>query len=283
MRPERASTKNKGSVTMVRKALLGLLGCTLIAGAALAQESPVDVTVSSSVTSTYMWNGFNRVEMSGLDNGPAIQPGVAVGVKGTGLAVKVGGSFVVNDDSELHETTYGVGFQRSVSPLVEVGGGYTYYDNRVKTTVTPGVEVDGEDNHEVWGGVVLSSAVGVKPGVTVKYEKPTTDGADGFAVVVGSLGYAMPLSGVNVGGVGVTLDWSTGVVYNSGITVGNVDVLKSGVTAWQVGVSSALHAGRVVVTPAVNYQVSTYEVPTVTGVQDADNEFWASVGVAYGF
>lgn len=268
---------------MVRKALLGLLGCTLIAGAALAQESPVDVTVSSSVTSTYMWNGFNRVEMSGLDNGPAIQPGVAVGVKGTGLAVKVGGSFVVNDDSELHETTYGVGFQRSVSPLVEVGGGYTYYDNRVKTTVTPGVEVDGQDNHEVWGSVALSSAVGVKPGVTVKYEKPTTDGADGFAVVVGSLGYAMPLSGVNVGGVGVSLDWSTGVVYNSGITVDNVDVLKSGVTAWQVGVSSALHAGRVVVTPAVNYQVSTYEVPTVTGVQDADNEFWASVGVAYGF
>ena len=243
----------------------------------MAEETPVAVTVSSSVVSTYMWNGFDRVESSGLQAGPAIQPGVSVGVRGTGLNVNVGGSFVVNDDSELHETTYGVGLNRAVSPLVTVGPGYTYYDNRVSREVTPGVTVEGTDNHEVWGSVVLTSPVGVKPGVAVKYEQPTTDGADGFGVVVGSLAYGMPLSGVNVAGVGVNLNWTTSVLYNTGVTVGGVDVVKSGVSAWQVGVGSAVQAGRVVVTPSGNYQVS------VEKTVDSENEFWATVGVAYGF
>ena len=269
---------------MVRKVLLGLLGCTLVASAAFAEESPVAVTVGSSVTSTYMWNGFDRVEQIGLDSGPVVQPGVTVGVKGTGLNAVVGGSFVVNDDSQLGETTYGVNVVRAVSPLVQVGAGYTYYDNRVETTVG-GVTVKGQDNHEVWGSVVVTSGVGVKPGVTVKYEQPTTDGADGYTVVVGSVGYSVPLSGVNVGGVGVGMNWNTGVVYNSGVAVGGVDVVKSGVSAWQVGVSSDLHAGRVVVTPSVNYQVSLGEsMDTVFGqMVTRDNEFWATVGVAYGF
>jgi hypothetical protein len=262
---------------MVRKTLLGLLGCTLMASAVVAEETPVDVTVSSNVASTYMWNGFDRVETLGLQAGPVVQPGVSVGVRGTGLNVNVGGSFVVNDNSELHETTYGVGLNRSVSPLVSVGAGYTFYNNRVSRTVSPGVTVDGVDDHEVWGSVVVTSGVGVKPGVTVKYEKPTGDGATGYEVVVGSLAYAMPLSGVNVGGVGVNLNWNTGVVYNSGVTVGGVDVVKSGVSAWQVGVGSAVQAGRVVVSPSVNYQVS------VEKTVDTQNEFWATVGVAYGF
>ena len=119
--------------------------------------------------------------------------------------------------------------------------------NRVSREVTPGVTVEGTDNHEVWGSVVLTSPVGVKPGVAVKYEQPTTDGADGFGVVVGSLAYGMPLSGVNVAGVGVNLNWTTSVLYNTGVTVGGVDVVKSGVSAWQVGVGSAVQAGRVVV------------------------------------
>ena len=265
---------------MVRKTLLGLLGCTLLASVALATEgSPVDISVSSSVVSKYMWNGFDRVVLSGLETGPAVQPGVGVGVKGTGLSFNAGGSFVVGDNSELHETTYGVGVVRSLSPLVTVGAGYTYFDNRV--TDAGGVTVPNRDNHEVWGSVELTSSVGVKPGVVVKYEKPTVTGADAYTVAVGTLRYAMPLSGVNVGGVGVGLNWTTGVVYNTGVTVGNVDVVKSGVSAVQVGVSSDLHAGRVVVTPSVNYQVTVEDqVKTVNGTS---NPFWATVGVSYGF
>lgn len=259
---------------MVRKALFAVLGCALVASVAAANETPVSVTVQSQVTSTYVWNGFDRVESFGLESGPAIQPSVSVGVKNTGLAVNVGGSFVVNDDSQLHETTYGVSFGRAVSPLVSVGGGYTYFDNRASIG---GVSVQDGDTHEVWGGVEVASAVGVKPGVAVKYEKSTTDGVGAFAVVAGTLKYDMPLTGVTIGGAGVDVSWKTGVLYNSGVKVNDVEVVKSGVAAWQVGVSSALKTGSVVVTPSVNYQVS------VEDTVNQDNEFWATVGVAYGF
>jgi len=259
---------------MVRKALLGLFACACVASLAFAEESPVSVTVSSSVTSTYVWNGFDRVESFGLESGPAVQPKLTVGVKNTGVAASVGGSFVVNEDSQLHETTYGVNVVRDVSPVVTVGAGYTYYDNRAKVG---GVAVPDGDVHEVWGGVKLNSAVGVKPGVAVQYEKSTTDGVAGFAVVNGTLEYGVPLSGVTVGGAGVDVNLKTGVLYNSGVKVNDVEVVKSGVSAWQVGVSSDVKAGRVVVSPSVNYQVS------VEDTVNPDNEFWATVGVAVGF
>jgi len=272
---------------MVRKALLGMFACALVVSVAAADDKPVSVTVSSVVTSTYMWNGFDKVETFGLESGPAVQPKVTFGVNNTGLSASVGGSFVVNEDSQLHETTYGVNVLRDVSPLVSVGAGYTYFDNRAKIA---GVEVPDGDVHEVWGGVELNSSVGVKPSVAVKYEKSTTDGVDGFAVVAGTLKYGMPLTGVTLGGAGVDVNWKTGVLYNTGDVgvrdeVGNVGVLKSGVSAWQLGVSSDIKTGSVVVSPSVNYQVSVGDVEPVVVGQTVDrvNEFWASVGVSYGF
>jgi hypothetical protein len=261
---------------MLRKALLGMFACALVVSVAAADDKPVSVTVSSVVTSTYMWNGFDRVEDTfGSDNtGPAVQPKVTVGVKNTGLSASVGGSFVVNEDSQLHETTYGVNVVRDVSPVVSVGAGYTYFDNRAKVA---GVEVVDGDVHEVWGGVELNSSVGVKPGVAVKYEKSTTEGVDGFAVVAGTLKYGMPLTGVTLGGAAVDVNWKTGVLYNTGVKVNDVEVVKSGVSAWQLGVSSDIKTGSVVVSPSVNYQVS------VEDTVNPDNEFWATVGVSFGF
>jgi hypothetical protein len=261
---------------MVRKTLLGLVGCTLIALPAFAVDGPVGGTVSVGVVSSYMWNGFDRVKAFGLEEGPSVQPKASVGLRNTGLAVEVGGSFVVNDNSDLQETTYGVTFQKSVSPVVSVGAGYTYYDNRLNEV--GGVPVVDVNNHEGWGSVELQSRVGVSPGVTVKYEKSSSEDVDPYVVAVGSLKYAMPLTGVNVGGAGVAVNWGAGVVYNSGITVGGVETVKSGVSAVTLGVNSALHVGGgVVVTPAVNYQVS------VEDTVNPDNQFWAGLGLAYGF
>jgi hypothetical protein len=250
---------------MHRKTLLGLVGCTLVALPAFAADGPVGGTASVGVVSSYMWNGFNRVVSSGLQDGPSVQPKVNVGVRNTGLNLEVGGSFVVNDNSELQETTYGVNFVRQVVPAVEFGAGYTFYDNRV--TSIGGVSVVDINNHEAWGSVALHSRVGVTPDVV-----------DPYTVVVGSLKYAMPLSGVNVGGVGVGLNWDAGVVYNSGVKVGGVETVVSGVSAVVLGLNSALHVGGgVVVTPSVNYQVS------VEQTVNPDDQFWATLGVAYGF
>ncbi len=262
---------------MIRKALLALVASLAVVSIAVAQEGPVGVVVTTTVASLYDRNAFNVVESSGLQDGAVVQPNVTMGVKNSGFNAFVAGSFVVNDDSEMHEASYGVNFVKAASPLVTVGAGYTFFDNRVDHVVGVVGVVPDNNTHEVWGSVELNSAVGVKPGVTVKYEKPTVDGLDGYAVVVGGLKYALPLSGVSVGGAGVDLNWSTGVVYNSGVVVNNVEVVKSGVSAVQFGVSSAVHAGRVVVTPAVNYQV------TVEDTVSKDNPFWATFGVAYGF
>ena len=261
---------------MVRKVSLVMVAAALVASSAFAEGNPVVTTVSTTVASMYEWNGFNRVVGFGLEDGPVVQPRVSVGVPNTGLNVVVGGSYVVNEDSELHEVTYGVNVVKAVSPLVNAGVGYNFYDNRVDQV--GGVAVNDVNNHEVWGTVELNSAVGVRPGVTVKYEKPSVDTADSYVVAVGGLKYGLPLSGVSVGGAGVDLNLSSDVVYNSGMTVGGTEVVPSGVAAVQFGVASAVHAGtNVVVTPSVNYQVT---------VQDAvsnENQFWASVGVAWAF
>lgn len=259
---------------MVRTTLLGLLACSLVAAAAFAQEGPVTTTVNVDVTSSYMWNGFDRVKSFGLDEGPSVQPGVAVGVRNTGLSFHAGGSFVVNDNSELQEMTYGVKFHKDVSPIVKVGAGYTYYDGRA--------DVGTDVNHqEVWGSVVLSNSAGVKPGVTAKYEVPSTDGMDAYAVVVGSVDYSLPVHKVSASGVSLGVDVGAGVVYNSGVKQHGVDVVKSGVSAVTLGVKVPVTTGRVVVTPAVNYQVTTED--TVKQLNGEDNTFWAGVGVAFGF
>lgn len=262
---------------MVRTTLLGFLACSLVAVLAFAQEGPVTTTVNVDVTSSYMWNGFNRVKTFGLDDGPSVQPGVSVGVRNTGLSFNVGGSFVVNDNSELQEMTYGVKFQKAVSPVVTVGAGYTYYDGRSDVVVV-GTDTN---NQEVWGNVVLSSGAGVKPGVAVKYEVPTVDGADAYTVVVGSVDYSLPVRTVSASGVTMGVDVGAGVVYNSGIKQGGVDVVNSGVSAVTLGVKVPVSTGRVVVTPAVNYQVTTED--TVKQVNGEDSTFWAGVGVTFGF
>jgi hypothetical protein len=264
---------------MLRKTLLGLMCCAVVALPAFATEKPVSGTASVTVASTYMWNGFDRVEFSPLSDGtdvqPVVQPAVSLGVPNTGLSVDLGGSFVVNDNSELMETTYGVKFVRPVSPLVTVGAGYTYYDGHV--TEVQGVEFEDSNAHEGWGRVEVQSRVGVTPNATVKYVKSSDELVDGYAVVVGGLKYAMPLSGLSVAGTGVSLNWDAGVIYNSGIKYDGVEVVKGGVSAVTFGLNAPLHSGRFAVTPSVNYQVSVEE--TV----NPDNEFWATLGVSCGF
>src|SRR5258706_15381742 len=109
---------------MVRKLVLGLVGFALAAGSAYGADTPLGV--STTFLSKYIWNGFDRLEASGLQSGPAIQPSVSFGNPGTGFLMNVGGSFAIQDGNELHETTYGVRVARSVSPLLSFGLGYNY-------------------------------------------------------------------------------------------------------------------------------------------------------------
>ncbi len=100
--------------------------------------------------------------------------------------------------------------------------------------------------------------------------------------VVGSVGYNVPMTGVTLGTAGVDLKVHSDVVYNTAVKANDVEVVKAGVSAVQFGVTSNVKAGRLVVTPAVKYQVTLRDVSPVVS-ENEDNEFWATVGVAYGF
>ena len=257
---------------MLRKVCVGIYLGLLIAGSASAQVGGPNIMVSGEVLSKYIWNGSNRVEISGLNDVPVFQPRVDLGVGGSPLRAHVLGSFTLDGDAQLHEAVYGVSTERSISPLVSMFIGYDYYDDRASV-----VSENFADQHEVSVGLRVRTPSGVVPSAVVKYENPVVDGADSYYVAEGSLTQSIPVVPAVAGAVGVNVSWKTSVLYHTSIKVNDVEVVQNGVTAWQLGVSSEIIAGGVLVRPEVNYQV------TVDDAINNENPFWAGLGVAYAF
>ncbi len=259
---------------MFRKALLGCLAIACVAGTAAAQAESVDLEVSGEFLTKYIWNGFDRIRSLGLDTGPVLQPRVSVGMGNSPLRAFVGGSFVVNDDSELHETTYGVQLERFASPFSKFGIGYIYYDDRVP----PAAGFEDADSHEIWAALEVRNAVGMKTKAALKYELSAHDAFEPFFFAVGEVGYTFPLVPmVGATGVGLDLTTTTSLLYNTKVEQAGIETVGKGLSAWQVGVSATLKAARVQVTPSAHYQVTLED-----SVND-ENPFWAGVSVAYAF
>ncbi|UCE01345.1 MAG: hypothetical protein JSW67_08555 [Candidatus Latescibacterota bacterium] len=259
---------------MLRKTLLGMIASVWIATTASSQEVPVQLEVSGAFLTQYIWNGFDRVEARGLESGPVVQPQVTVGMRNSPLRAHVAGSFVVNEQSELHETIYGVSVVRDATPLTRLGLGYNYYDDRVAL----GPDEQSADAHEVWGSLEARSPVGSRIVLAAKWEKPTREGLDPFTLFLGELGYEVPLLPVvGPGGFGLDLDVSTNVIYTTGMKQNDVEVLSSGFTVWQMGAAASLKSGRVAVIPSFNYQV------TLKDAVNDKNPVWGGVTVSYAF
>lgn len=259
---------------MLRKALLGCSVVACLASTAAAQVESVDLEVSGAFLTKYIWNGFDRIRSQGLDPGPVVQPRVSVGMSNTPLRAFVGGSFVVNDDSDLHETTYGVQLERYSTPFTKLGMGYVYYDDRV----TPPAGVEDTDAHEIWAALEVRNPTGVKTTAALKYEISARDAFDPFFFAMGEVGYTFPLMpGASATGVGLDLTTATRLLYNTKVEQGGIETVHKGLSAWQVGVSATLKATRVQVTPSVHYQVTLED-----SVND-ENPFWTGVSVAYAF
>lgn len=259
---------------MFRSALVGFLTGVLMAGAAFSQDVPMEVEVSGAFLTQYIWNGFDRIETRGLDPGPVVQPKVSVGMKNSPLRAHLAGSFVVNENSELHETIYGVSVVRSATALTRLAFGYNYYDDRVAL----GTNEEDTDSHEIWGALEATSPVGTRATIATKWEKPTQSGFDSFTLFIGELGYQVPLIPVlGAGGLGLDLDVSTSVIYNTGMKQHDVEVVPSGFMAWQMGAAAHLRTGRVAVVPTFKYQV------TLEDAVSPDNPIWGGVTVTYAF
>ncbi|HZL83896.1 MAG TPA: hypothetical protein VFD07_00810 [Candidatus Krumholzibacteria bacterium] len=258
---------------MLRKVMFGCLLCAGLAGSASAQEKAMDLEVSAEFLSKYIWNGFDRIRDLGLDTGPVLQPKISLGMGNTPLHATVGGSFVMNDDSELHETTYGVYVERYSSPLTRLGFGYTYYDDRIEPL--PGTE-DG-DAHEIWAGLHSRNPGGMRTAVDVKYEMSARERYDSFFFASGEFAYMFPLIPPSGTGMGLDLEALTRILYNTGIESQGIETVRSGMSAWQMGLAAELRAARVLVKPSLQYQVTLED-----SVND-ENPLWGGISVAYTF
>jgi len=258
---------------MLRSFVFGSLFCALLAGNARAQIGSVDVEVSGAFASKYIWNGFDRIRSQGLDVGPVLQPKVSIGLGHTPLHVAAGGSFVMNDANELHETTYHVYVQRFSSPFTRVGLGYTYYDDRISPI--PGAYDN--DVHEIWSSLDSRNMSGVHTGVALKYEISARDAYDSFFCANAEFGYSYAAMPATPGGLGLDLNGVTRVLYNTSIESQGVALVQSGFSAWQAGLSADFRAAGVQVTPFLTYQVSLEEA-----VNDED-PLWGGISAAYAF
>jgi hypothetical protein len=191
----------------------------------------------------------------------------------TPLHFAVGGSFVVNDASEFHETTYHAFVQRYASPFTRVSMGYTYYDDRI----SPLLGAPDRDQHEIWGNLESRNMAGVRTGMSVKYEMSARDAFDSYLFVIAELGYSVPLVAGTPGTLGLDMNSTARALYNTDINVQGVEVVRSGISAWQVGLATELRTASVKVTPFVEYQVSLEDA-----VNDED-PLWGGISVAYAF
>ncbi len=258
---------------MLRKVLFGCLLCVGLAGRASAQVSAIDLEVSAAFLSKYIWNGFDRIRGFGLDTGPVLQPKVSLGMGNTPMHAAVGGSFVMNDDSELHETTYTVYVERYSTPLTRLGFGYTYYDDRIE----PLLGSEDGDAHEIWAALSSRNVAGMRTAAAVKYEMSAREHYDSFFFGLAEFGYSFPLVPAAATGIGLDLEATTRILYNTSIQSQGIESVQSGVSAWQMGLAAELRAARVLVKPSLQYQVTLED-----SVND-ENPLWGGISVAYSF
>jgi hypothetical protein len=259
---------------MVRKALLTWLPALCLAGTAAAQAPSMDLHVSAAFLTKYIWNGFDRIESLGLDQGPVLQPQVRVGMANTPLEAFVAGSFVMNEASELHETRYGVLLERFSSPFTKLGLGYTYYDDRI---VRP-AGLDDTDFHEIWADLNIRNELGVETSFGAQYEISARSAYDPYWILYAHFGYTsslVPASGAT--GTGLDLRSFTRVLYNMQVQQEGIELVRRGFSAWQLGMALDLRAARVKLSPSIHYQFSWEESV------NSEDPLWGGITAAYAF
>lgn len=259
---------------MFHKTLLACVVWACLAGTASAQANSVDLDVSAAFLTKYIWNGFDRIQGLGLEQGPVLQPRVSMGMGNSPLKAFVAGSFVVNNESELHETSYGVLIERFSSAFTKLGLGYTYYDDRV----VPLAELDDSDSHELWADLNIRNPAGMESSFGARYEISARNAYEPYWVFHGLFGYSSPLvPGDGLTGMGLDLRSFTRLLYHTHIEQDGAELVRKGFSAWQLGVALDLRAARVQVSPSIQYQHTLEE-----SVNDED-PLWGGITVVYAF
>jgi len=232
----------------------------------------VDVTLSSSVVSRYIWRGQDLY----ANNDGAYQPSVDVVVEDifsdVDLGFNVWGSFPLNKGHEdLEELDYTMSLSKDLTDSISLSLGYTYFDypNTGKTA----------DVQEPWMslgfGKIPGLGIDITPSIFLGYDmEAASGGIDAGWYYSFGFDTELPFPQCALFKQGQTLAISVVNWGNDGVA----DLKPSFVYATDIGFSTTYDLGQFSVTPSFHY-VLNYE----DEINSGNDETWAGIEIAYAF
>ncbi len=237
-----------------------------------AGPQEVDVTVSNSYVSRYIWRGQDVYS----DNDGAYQPSVDVSLpgflKGTDVDFNVWGSFPLSKGHETaDELDYTLSFSRDLGDLYNLSLGYTYYDYPKANKYS--------DVQEPWASFTLNKIpylpLDVSFNVFAGYDVAAASGGpeEGWYYSWGlSTDLPLPQSSFTQSGQSLSLG-----VTNWGED-GVAGLKPSSLYATEISLSTTYAMGKLSITPTLNYTMNYKEE-----INNGNEELWGGLEVSYAF
>ena len=240
-------------------AVAGISLAVLFAGGSRV-SAEVETSGNFTYVSQYIWRGWDLAP----DSEPALQGGISV-AHPSGVSLDVWGSYAIDDDSQLDELDYTIGYATMISDTAELSFGYTLY---TFPSLTEGGGAAQSESREAFAGLAFPD-VFLGPSLTLYHD---WEDGDGTYIFLG-LGYDVEFTESGA----PPLCLSLGAGYNSGqwgsaTTTGRDE---KGISDIDLGASMTFTAGSVDITPSLNYIITPMDE-----IND-DNEFF--VGLDFGF
>jgi len=233
----------------------------------------VEVTVTESFVSRYIWRGQDLYG----DNDGAHQPSIDIGfpklLYGTDVSLNVWGSFPMNSGHEDgEELDYTITFSRDVlDEKFNISAGYTYFDfpNTASTA----------DVSEPWISLVLNKIpflpIEVSANIFAGYDFQAKSGGPdegwyyswGLAtdIILPDLAFIQKDQVINIS----LTNWG-----NDGVA----DLESSGLYATEVSISTSYGFSDFTITPSLNYSIGHEDE-----INSGNDELWGAIELAYSF
>ncbi len=232
----------------------------------------VDVTVTNSYVSRYIWRGQDVY----ADNDGAYQPSVDISLpgflKGTDVDFNVWGSFPLNKGHELaDELDYTLSFSRDLGRMYNLSLGYTYYDYPKANKYS--------DVQEPWVSFTLNRIpylpLDVSFNVFAGYDFSAASGGpeEGWYYSWG-LSTELPLPESSLTQKGQSL--SLGITNWGEDGVGGLK--PSSLYAVEISISTSYSAGKFSITPTLDYTINCEDK-----INNGDDELWGGLEISYTF
>jgi len=256
--------------------LLSALMLSSLVGLAQADEGELGVTLDTTYVSKYIWHGFNFYG----HNNAAVQPSVDLDLWGTGLGMKVWGSWATQSGNRnLEEFDYILYYGNRVFEDAPYTTDFTvswlYFD--FFDTPSRGSDLQELNAQFSWPDLLPA---GITPNYMVGKLWPARSGVParkhigGWFHVLG-LGYDLTLPGIFPDTPEQVVSLMTDLTFNDGYGATTADHDWSHAT---VGASTSFSiAANLDFTPGVYYQIS------MDDSVNPDDEVWTSLSLTYGF